>query len=76
MTPKPCRRGVDHTGEHHYEWPCCSNCTRPRPTESGEDQIDPAGAWIDATGHSAGRCGARIELISRAQMEAMDGTMR
>ena len=69
---KPCRRGHEVIDRHLRERSCCSNCTRPRPADSEVDQVDPAGSWVDATGHRAGYCSARVELLTEGQMRAMD----
>lgn len=56
----------------------CQTCDRLRPfgEEPGLDDIDPVGAWVDATAQRAGFCRERIahSPLSCEQGAAMDDT--
>lgn len=52
----------------------CANCKRLRPfgEEVEDTDIDPVGAWTDATAFREGFCRERIALLSAEQMRGMD----
>lgn len=52
----------------------CTNCSRLRPfgEPAGADDIDPVGAWVDATFARAGYCRERLALLADQQVVAQD----
>ena len=72
-----CQGGTTRVSPMHIRREC-RTCDRLRPfgEEPGPDDIDPVGAWVDATAQRAGFCRERIahNPLSCEQVAAMDDT--